>query len=220
MNGGPKTGPTGPRTSEGKAVASRNALKHGLLSRVPILPDEDEEVFLAFRARLHDTLCPQGEFEFFLVERVVVAAWRLRRLERVAADIFAWHYLGEVQERARARARSHETTVLGQLATQEIIVTNAKAHDAALEELSRIHAVSRQREDLLLRRAFIRDGTQIDALAKLARYEAGLERTLDRTLAELRRVQAARLAQAGESDGATAESRLSAMQESGGAAAS
>jgi hypothetical protein len=187
-----KTGPTGPRTAEGKAVASRNALKHGLLSRLPVLPDEDEEVFLSFKARFHEALRPQEELELLLVERIVVTAWRLRRLERVEAGILAWHYYEEVRDRAVARLRSHETTLLARIEAQEIVVTDAKAHEAARVELSRVHDISRQHEDVLLGRAFIRDGLEVDALTKLARYEAGLERTLYRALHELRRLQSMR----------------------------
>jgi hypothetical protein len=35
---------TGPKTPEGKAAVSLNALKHGLLSQEILLPREDEEV--------------------------------------------------------------------------------------------------------------------------------------------------------------------------------
>ena len=37
---------TGPRTPAGKAIVRKNALKHGLLSREVILPDEDEATLL------------------------------------------------------------------------------------------------------------------------------------------------------------------------------
>ena len=36
---------TGPRTGEGKARVSQNALKHGLLARDAVLPDEDPAEF-------------------------------------------------------------------------------------------------------------------------------------------------------------------------------
>ena len=36
---------TGPKTAKGKARSSRNALKHGLLSRQVVLADEDGEAF-------------------------------------------------------------------------------------------------------------------------------------------------------------------------------
>ena len=39
---------TGPRTSEGKAASSKNALRHGLLSKQVTLPDEDPDAFAEF----------------------------------------------------------------------------------------------------------------------------------------------------------------------------
>jgi hypothetical protein len=208
MSDGERTGPTGPRTKEGKAVASRNALKHGLLSRLPLLPDEDHEVYASFGNRLYDALRPEGELEFLLVERVVATAWRLRRLERIEAGILAWQYYEEIHDRLRARVRSHETTLLERIDAQETIITDPKARDAALKELSHVDTTSCQREDVLMGRAFIRDGAEFDALAKLARYEAGLERTLYRTLGELRRLQEARATVPGEVVDKTPETDL------------
>jgi hypothetical protein len=43
---------TGPKTSEGKAVVSLNAVKHGLLSAKVFLPNEDEAAFVDFEKRL------------------------------------------------------------------------------------------------------------------------------------------------------------------------
>jgi len=36
---------TGPKTPEGRATSSKNALRHGLLSREVALPGEDEKAF-------------------------------------------------------------------------------------------------------------------------------------------------------------------------------
>ena len=43
----PKTGPTGPRTPEGKAISSATSLKHGLASGRLIIPGEDRDDFEA-----------------------------------------------------------------------------------------------------------------------------------------------------------------------------
>ena len=42
---------TGPRSKGGKAMASRNALKHGILSEAIVLPDEKIEEFNALASR-------------------------------------------------------------------------------------------------------------------------------------------------------------------------
>lgn len=70
---------TGPRTATGKAKASGNSLKHGLLSRNLIIPGEDLADFEALLAQLMAEEQPVGTLEAALVERLAVCLWRLRR---------------------------------------------------------------------------------------------------------------------------------------------
>ena len=82
---------TGPRTPEGKAVARFNGLRHGLCSKVPVLPGEDAE---ERRRRLEAWLVELGaetEPERCLVESAVDASWRMdrSRLSETAALIMA-----------------------------------------------------------------------------------------------------------------------------------
>ncbi len=81
---------TGLKTPEGKAAVRHNALKHGLLSREVLLPGEDKEALQELGERLRAELQPVGELEDLLVDRIIAAYWRLRRLGRVEAGIFAW----------------------------------------------------------------------------------------------------------------------------------
>ena len=73
---------TGPRSAAGKALVSRNALKHGLLSRHLIAEGESQEEFSDLLRLLLDEFQPVGLVEHALVERVGVAIWRQRRLVR------------------------------------------------------------------------------------------------------------------------------------------
>ena len=73
---------TGPQTLEGKAVASRNALRHGLRSNQLLLDGEDPEEFAGLQADLLEALAPVGAVELSLAERIVIAIWRQRRLAR------------------------------------------------------------------------------------------------------------------------------------------
>lgn len=73
---------TGPQTLEGKAVASRNALRHGLRSNQLLLDGEDPEEFAQLQADLLEALAPVGAVELSLAERIVIAIWRQRRLAR------------------------------------------------------------------------------------------------------------------------------------------
>lgn len=71
---------TGPSTAEGKAVASRNATRHGLLSARMFLDDEDPAEFHALCAELDRSLKPADAIEGALIERIAVTLWRQRRL--------------------------------------------------------------------------------------------------------------------------------------------
>jgi hypothetical protein len=80
---------TGPKTPAGKKSSSRNALRHGLLAREIVLPNEDRDEFDAFMEQVREDLLPQGPVEELLCDRVITAAWRLIRAARVEASLFA-----------------------------------------------------------------------------------------------------------------------------------
>lgn len=69
----------GVKTEEGKAVSRLNALKHGLLSEVILLPEEDEDALLKLGKQMRTELKPVGELELSLVDRITSNLWRLRR---------------------------------------------------------------------------------------------------------------------------------------------
>ena len=74
---------TGPRTEEGKARVSLNALKHGLLARDAVLPEEDPAEFDRQLRDLERDLRPENSLECELVRQIADAQWRMRRLVRI-----------------------------------------------------------------------------------------------------------------------------------------
>jgi hypothetical protein len=79
----------GPRSAEGKARSSQNALKHGLRAqKVVVLPEEDARAYEAHEAALVAELAPEGALQTLFVRRVVAAAWRLERAERMEVELF------------------------------------------------------------------------------------------------------------------------------------
>jgi hypothetical protein len=76
---------TGPRTFEGKRTASRNAVRHGLLSDSAevLLKGENKDEFEAFHQNLLTNLDPQGQLEVLLAERVTGFFWKLKRAGRM-----------------------------------------------------------------------------------------------------------------------------------------
>jgi len=79
---------TGPRTAEGKAVVAQNAVKHGLRAEQMVIKGEDPGQFESYREQMLGELRPDGALESMLAERAVGLAWRLRRAERLQAEVF------------------------------------------------------------------------------------------------------------------------------------
>jgi len=169
-----------------------NALKHGLLSRDVLLLGEDEAAFVDLSERLRAELQPAGELESLLVDRIIAAQWRLRRLGRVEAGIFTWQHYEELAERAQEEARRYENDrqLEELLASSGSIEDEQKRKDALFraEEIK----VKQDAETAMLGRTFIRDASEANAFSKLSRYETTIERSLYRALHELQRLQAAR----------------------------
>jgi hypothetical protein len=181
---------TGPKTPEGKAAVRLNARTHGLRSQEVLLPGEDEAAFEELSAHLRAELQPVGELENLLVEQIIAAYWRLRRLRRVEAGIFAWQLYGELAERAKREARTYEWSMLDTLGSTKDI-TDEHKHQEALSKAQEMKA-EQDAETATLGRTFIRDADQANAFSKLSRYETTIERSLYKALHELQRLQAAR----------------------------
>jgi hypothetical protein len=195
---------TGPKTPEGKAAVRLNALKHGLLSQAVLLPGEDEEALRELGQNLKVELQPVGELESLFVDRIISAYWRLRRLGRVEAGIFAWELYGELERRAHEEVSSHTKPPIIKMVYEddsrppERIVPSEKDQEIRstapeIDAKQEIEAVQ-DAETPTLGLTFIRDASEANAFSKLSRYEAAIERSLYKALHELQRLQAARRA--------------------------
>ena len=59
-----RKGAGGPKTDEGKAIASRNAVTHGIMALTPVVLDyETDDEWAAHRAGVVDGLAPVGTLE-------------------------------------------------------------------------------------------------------------------------------------------------------------
>jgi hypothetical protein len=81
---------TGPLTPEGKAISSMNALKTGIDAESSVIPGEDAAALAALTERFHQDCQPQTAIESLLVDNIVRAAWRLRRFDRIDAEILIY----------------------------------------------------------------------------------------------------------------------------------
>jgi hypothetical protein len=70
----------GPKTSEGKAISSLNAIRRGLLSKTLLIEDESSAHFAALLQQLFDEFQPLPGNETTLVESMAIARWRQLRL--------------------------------------------------------------------------------------------------------------------------------------------
>ena len=177
---------TGPKTPEGKAAVRHNALRHGLLARDVVLPEEDLDAFEDLLNQVRAELSPVGRIEELLVDRIVNIMWRLGRSARVETALFDWRVRELQVSRLAAQVRSHESTLADFSFPSHI--TDKVAHTEATEALA-LAKDERDRDEVLLGRAVDADAKESDALGKLARYERSLERSLFRNLDELRQRQ-------------------------------
>ncbi len=154
---------TGPRTPEGKAVVSQNALKHGLLAREVVIKGEDLGEFEFYRDQMLGELAPVGQVESVLAERVVSLSWRLQRAERL-------------QGRA-----------IDALLTPEPPSALAKLQQSLLAKAMTHAGEEPQDGDLAVGRVVVKDFSQDRVLDRLLMYERRIEHSLYRTMAELQR---------------------------------
>lgn len=191
---------TGARTPAGKAAVRLNAVRHGLLSRAPVMAGEDEAEYDALRAQLESELAPVGLIESQLVERMAGALWRLRRLAHIEAGLLTYHAAGAYADAADTVAASHTVTEGGADELLEMIRRDQEGKVTVLDEEAHAQAkaaaaeawAARLCEGALLGAAYRSDAAGADALTKLSRYETTLERSLYRAGDELRRRQETR----------------------------
>lgn len=175
----------GPKTPEGKANSSKNAIKHGLLSDQSFLPGEDKSKFEGFADQLRAELGPDGELELALVERIIGLLWRLHRIGKLEAAILFWQRCLAANPPAwwnKFLPSSHASV----LKVKEVEHENATRRRAnAIEHAQNVDAL----EMAAVGEAYV--GGE-NSLAKLSRYESSIQRNLLRMMHELQRIQADR----------------------------
>jgi hypothetical protein len=88
-NGSAVNSSTGPRTEEGKAIASQNALKNGLTGRTVLLPTDDVARYERHLAHYHQLWNPVGEHECVLVQAPADTWWRLQPIPMLEAALYS-----------------------------------------------------------------------------------------------------------------------------------
>jgi len=94
---------TGPKTPEGKARSSANALKHGLTSRHVVLPGENRAEFDALVARLIQEHRAATALEIEMVHHIAGCLWRLDRARKAEAEYFYVNFIADQPTRDMER---------------------------------------------------------------------------------------------------------------------
>jgi hypothetical protein len=157
---------TGPRTSEGKAAISQNAVKHGLLAAHDVISSESQADFDLYRQKLLAELAPVSPMESMLAERIVSLSWRLKRVCRIQ------------NQAIDALNADNTTSPLAKLAQSMFFKGTDQPQDAP----------STTATHLALGRMAIKDFARARVLERLLMYERRIEHSLYKTILELQRL--------------------------------
>ncbi len=157
---------TGPRSSEGKAAISQNAVQHGLSARQTIISSESQADFDLYRELMLAELAPASPMESMLAERIVTLSWRLKRA-------------GRIQNQTIDALNTDNT--FGPLAklTQSLLFKNLDQSQAR---------PSTPAANLTLGRMAIKDFANARVLDRLLMYERRIEHSLYKTILEFQRL--------------------------------
>jgi hypothetical protein len=102
----------GPRTLQGKARSSQNAIRHGLLSKCVVMAGESGQGFDALLQQHLARFTPGDGVDQGYVEEMVAAAWRMRRAWAMETRLFD----DAVAEQPPGDERGRMAAALGRLA--------------------------------------------------------------------------------------------------------
>jgi len=170
---------TGPRTVAGKRRSSRNATSHGIYCKDLVLPGESNAEFQALRDAHLMRLNPQDVLELLIVDRIIAAAWKLRRLQ--AAEPYLHNAEAQVMRKSEQRQRQKIEEDL--IKHQRTLGGDPREVEAMLSEADTLPTHQRFPAAATLAISLLRgDG----GFERSTRIEQRLERSIHRNLAELR----------------------------------
>ena len=157
---------TGPRSRQGRAAISQNAVKHGLSARQDVISSESHADFRLYRDQILDELNPASPIESILAERIVNLSWRLKRVCSIQ---------NQTIDALNARNTSSPLTKL----TKSLLF---KGQHRPQDD------PSESAPNLPLGRLAIKDFSNARVLERLLMYERRIENSLYKTILELQRL--------------------------------
>jgi hypothetical protein len=175
---------TGPRSQAGKARSARNAVTHGIFARI-VLDGENRTVFELMIREYMLALAPQNGVELDLVNRIVIAQWKIARCD----DAEALH-LDTIGARSRSIARDEVEKVKAEFGIEDI-------HDDSLIEdeddralFMRLRALERAATNYTMPACANLAAAMLErdnAIERMSRYQQRLQQQVHRCFAELER---------------------------------
>jgi hypothetical protein len=166
---------TGPRTAEGKAVASQNSVKHGLFAERDVITSESQADFELYRQQILDELSSVSPMESMLAERIVTLSWRLKRA-------------GRFQNQAIDTLNADQTSDPFKKLTQSLYFNIAGKS---------LGNACGPNDELALGRLAVKDFADARVLDRLLMYERRIENSLYKTLLEFQRLNLTKKLNAG-----------------------
>jgi len=166
---------TGPRTSEGKAAVSQNAVKNGFLAHLDVINSESQADFDLYRDQLLNELNPVSPMKSMLAERIVTLSWRLKRI-------------CSIQNQAiDALNADYTSSPLAKLTKSLFFKGQNPPHENTSESA----------DNLVLGRLAVKDFSNARVLDRLLMYERRIEHSLYKTVLELQRLNLVKKLNAG-----------------------
>ena len=140
---------TGPKTAEGKAASSHNAVRTALTGRTVLLPTDDVEAYQKHVARFEAQFHPVTDREKELTQNIADTQWRLNRIFALEQGIYA----------------------LGRLEFAKLYENEDESLRSALIDVKTFTTYQRQLNNLSLqqerlRRHFVQDGAELEKLIR------------------------------------------------------
>ena len=127
----------GPKTPEGKRIASLNAERHGLLSRLAVMDGEDQAGFLQLSHNLIELFQPADEHEANLVEIMLTSIWRRQRAMSMETSGFSFFHRYQTRLAAEHNNPCGNPFALAFAGLSASLASNKDADARALELLHR-----------------------------------------------------------------------------------
>jgi hypothetical protein len=156
---------TGPRTEAGKKTSSLNALRHGLTSRIVVLPTEDLTAYQSFSAAFLVDLAPETFTERQFAQTIIDTQWRLNRVRALEDGMLALGHYGPESQIDAGHPEIHAAlTAAAVFREHSQAFVNLSMHEQRLYRI--LTAASKSLEDLKAQRIAARQA-DLDAAVAL-----------------------------------------------------